>query len=208
MITLFGYKNTRSLRVVWMMEELGQDYKYNLVDFTKGDSQSGDFLKINAAGKIPVMTDNDLLLTESAAIISYLAEKYPKPALIPAAATADRGRYYQWCHFATAELEQPLWTIGKHKFALPKERRVKEIFPTAEWEYQKALKLFSQGLGDKEFILGEQFSGADILLTQTLLWGLAFKQRTEQQNLLDYLNRNKQRPAFSQAVAREHQEAI
>lgn len=207
MITLFGYKHTRSLRIVWMMEELEQDYRYSLVDLAKGESQSPTFLAVNPAGKVPVMTDDALLLTESAAIISYLADKFPERKLIPTAGTADRGRYDQWCHFATAELEQPLWTMGKHKFALPKEQRIKEIFPTAEWEYQKALKIFSLGLKDKTFILGEYFSGADVLLTQILMWGLAFNQVTGQKNLLDYLNRNKQRPAFIRAVERERQEA-
>ncbi len=68
MITLYGFPNTRSVRIAWMLEELEQDYQYQLVDFTKGESQTPEFLAINPAGKVPALRDDELLLTESAAM--------------------------------------------------------------------------------------------------------------------------------------------
>ena len=203
MITIYGYPNTRSTRVNWMMEELGQDYQYVLVDFAKGDPQSADFLALNPAGKVPAMRDDDLVLTESAAINTYLGDKFNNRELVPMPGTAERGHYEQWCYFAMCELEQPLWTIGKHRFANPEQHRIKAIFPTAAWEFQKALDLLSRGLGDQDYILGDAFSAADILLAQTLTWGQAFKQPIEQQNLLDYCQRNENRPARIRAKERE-----
>ncbi len=203
MITIYGYPNTRATRITWMMEELGQEYTYSLVDFTKNGAQAPDFLAINPAGKIPAVRDDDLLLTESAAIITHLGDKFENRVLVPAAGTIERAKYNQWCYFTLSELEQPLWTMGKHRFAIPKQYRVKEIFPTAAWEFQKALDLLSRGLADQHYILGQQFSAADILLTQTLLWGLSFEQPIKQQNLLDYYQRNKQRPALARAKERE-----
>ncbi|WP_101757375.1 glutathione S-transferase family protein [Oceanicoccus sp. KOV_DT_Chl] len=207
MITVYGYPNTRSLRVCWMLEELAQPYEYSLVDFSKGESQSPQFLAVNPAGKVPVITDGDLLLTESAAIITYLGDKLGNGDLVPKAGTPQRGHYDQWCHFAMCELEQPLWTRAKHKFALPSEHRIKEIFPTADWELQKALNLFSQGLGKKDYILGDAFSAADILLGQTLQWAISFKQQVPQQNLQDYSQRLRNRPALLKAQQREKTEA-
>ncbi len=102
-----------------------------------------------------------------------------------------------------SELEQPLWTIGKHKFALPKEQRVKDVIPSAQWEYQQALTLFSEGLGNSPYILGESFSAVDILLLQTLQWGLAFQQDLTQDNLVAYFARGTARPAYQRAIEAE-----
>ncbi len=203
MLTLYGYPDSRSLRVSWMLEELGVDYHYQLVDLAKREGQSPVYLAINPGAKVPALQDDQLVLTESAAIITYLGDKYPEQSLVPTAGSSQRAIYEQWSYFAISELEQPLWTMGKHKFVLPKERRVKEVLPTAQWEFQTALALLSQGLGEKDYILGDQFSAADILLGQTLLWGLAFKQAIEQANLQPYVDRLKQRPALVRALEKE-----
>ena len=203
MMKLYGHPKTRSTRISWMLEELGEQYEFCLVDFKKGESQSPEYLAINPAGKIPALIHDDLLLLESAAIIAYLGDIYPDSKLVPVAGTAERAIYDQWSYFAMCELEQPLWTLGKNTFALPKKYRCAEILPTAQWEFQKALKLFSNGLGDKSYILGESFTAVDILLCQTLLWAIAFKQPVEQKNLLAYVARMQSRPALARAVAKE-----
>ncbi|NKB35835.1 MAG: glutathione S-transferase family protein [Gammaproteobacteria bacterium] len=203
MIKIYGYPQTRSRRLTWMMEELEQDYEFVLIDLFNGGGQSPEFLAINPAGKVPAMADGDLLLTESAAILNYLGDKWPEKQLIPELGTAARGLFYQWSHFVMAELEQPLWTLGKHRFALPEEQRVPEIMPTASWEFQKALSILETGLGDKPYILGDSFGGADILISHTLIWGINFKQEVSQQSILDYLERCRGRDALARAIARE-----
>jgi glutathione S-transferase len=199
MIEVYGYPQTRSVRITWMLEELEQAYDYKLVDFTKGEIRQEPFISINPAGKVPALKDGNLLLLESAAIVAYLGDKFPDKNLVPRAGTTQRGIYDQWSYFTACELEQPLWTIGKNKFALPKELRVPAIFSTAEWEYQKALKLLSLGLDDKPYILGDAFSAADILLGHTLDWGTRFKQAIEQENLIAYAERLNERPALARA---------
>lgn len=200
---VYGYPNTRATRITWMLEELGQAYEFCLVDFKTGASQSPAFLAINPAGKVPALVDGDVVLLESGAIVAYLGDCSPASKLVPAAGTPLRAIYDQWSYFVLCELEQPLWTIGKHKFALPAERRCAEILPTAQWEFQKALDVFSKGLGSKPYILGENFSAADILLAQTLSWATAFKQPIEQDNLLSYFERLTARPALIRAQQRE-----
>ncbi|BFM14647.1 glutathione S-transferase family protein [Maricurvus nonylphenolicus] len=203
MLTVYGYPQTRSSRITWMLEELGQDYTYELIDFMKGQHKSAEYLAINPGGKVPAFKDDELLLTESAAIVTYLGDKFGRHDLVPAAGSTDRARYEQWAYFALCELEQGLWNMSKHRFALPSDKRVKELLPTASWEFQQALELLSQGLGDNDYILGDSFSAADILLGHSLFWGLSFKQPIEQKNLQTYIDRLRARPAVSQYQARE-----
>lgn len=203
MIQVYGLQRSRSLRITWLLEELQLDYQYHPVDFAKGENRSPEFLALNPSGKVPVIDDNGLVLTESAAIVSHLADKYGDRAMIPAPGTDARGLYEQWNRFAVCELEQPLWTIGKHKFALPRERRVAEVIPTAQWEFQQALQLLSDGLGEREFLLEQGFSALEPLVGQVLFWGQAFKQPIEQSNLQDYIQRLQQRPALQRAIERE-----
>ncbi|MFC3149962.1 glutathione S-transferase family protein [Litoribrevibacter euphylliae] len=205
MIKVYGFPKTRTLRVTWMLEELGVDYEYQLVNFAKGDSQSPEFLAVNPAGKVPAIEIDGQVTFESGAIVTFLADKYASGKLIPEAGTLERAVHDQWSFFVLTELEQPLWTMGKHKFAIPKEHRVAEIFPTATWEFQRALALLSQGLGDKPYILGDSFSAADILIAHTLRWALSFKQSIEQDNLKSYLERVESRDSRSLADQRETQ---
>lgn len=93
----------------------------------KQQNRTPEFLALNPCGKIPVLEDDGLILTESAAIMLYLAERYGEGRLLPKPGTAASGHHHQWLSFVITELEQPLWTMGKHRFALPEEQRVAAI---------------------------------------------------------------------------------
>lgn len=203
MIKLFSYPRTRGTRVTWMLEELGAPYEYELVPFGDNGFASATFLQVNPGGKVPALQDGSLTLTESAAIVAYLGDKFPAPGLVPPAGTPERGRYDQWCYFVLSELEQPLWTKGKHRFILPKDLRVPAIVETATWEFQKALEILSQGLGDKPFILGDDFTAADILIGHTLIWAEQAKQSIDPQNVRDYAGRLRAREACKRTREKE-----
>ncbi len=203
MITLYSFPKTRGRRVTWMMEELGENYEFKLIPRSENGFKSEAFLKINPAGKIPALQDGDLVLTESAAIVTYLGDKFPNKGLVPSAETAERGKYNQWSYFVLTELEQPLWTICKHRFALPEDKRIPAIFETAAWEFQQALKLLDKGLGDNDYMLGDRFSAADILICHTLNWGTNFAQPIEQVKLKAYQERVSSRDALQRAIFRE-----
>ncbi len=202
-LTVYGYPQSRSVRTTWLLEELGQPYDYQLVDLGSGGNRTPAYLAINPGGKVPALRDGDLLLTESGAITNYLCGHFPQAGLIPPAGSAERAHHDQWSFFAIGELEQPLWTMGKAKFALPEPQRVRAILPTAEWEFQRALDVLSQGLGAKPYMLGERFQAVDILLGHTLYWAAAFRQPVEQANLQSYAERVLQRSALAAARARE-----
>lgn len=201
MITLYGTPKSRALRVSWMLEELGIDWDFSFINFSKGDNRSESFLALNPSGKIPVITDDELVLTESAAICQYLAEKYGEGRFLPAPGTPSSGRYHQWMSFIICELEQPLWTMGKHKFALPEALRQSTMLPVAVWEFDKAAALAEAMLPDSPFLLGDDITAVDILLAHTLQWATLFEQKMPPK-LAAYRDRMITRPAMARALAK------
>ena len=199
---LYGFGPSRSTRISWALEEVGSEWKYYKLDFRSAEHRGETYQKINPGGKVPALVDGEVVLTESLAIVTYLGERFPDSGLVPID-LAERAQYFRWCAFAISELEQPLWTLGKHSFALPEKHRVPEIKKTARYEFNKALDVLSLGLSEKDFILGENFSGADILLGHTLSWARAREIPIEQENINSYADRTHNRPAYTRGYARE-----
>jgi len=204
---VYGCPNTRSTRVVWALEEAHASYEYELVDLRKGEARKPEYLALNSDGKLPSLIDGNLTLTESAAICIYVADKFPAAELAPAHGTIERARLHQWCFFALSELEQPLWTMNKHTFALPERYRVPAVKDTAQFEFARALKVLDAALVEREFIVGSRFSIADILLAHTLWWARAIKVEVSSASVNAYADRMLSRPAYLRAVAREKQQA-
>ncbi|MDT8879028.1 glutathione S-transferase family protein [Halomonas saccharevitans] len=202
MITLYGFPNSRSLRVAWTLEELGLEYVSHHVDLGSGEGQSEAFLARHPDGKVPVLEDGELTLFESAAICRYLAERYGEPGALLPAAIEERARVDQWLFFIISELEQPLWIQAKHKFALPGEQRVPAVLPTAAWEFQRALAALARRFDGEGWLVGEGFTLADLLLAHTLTWAVQFKMRLPP-TLAAYRERVSARPALARAVERE-----
>lgn len=205
MYHLYGMPRTRSTRVTWALEEIGAEYCYHLVDLMKGEGQSPDFLKLNPFGKVPVLRDGDVLLTESAAICTYLADQNPETGLAPRVGTIERGKYDQWCFFVLTELEQPLWTIHRHRFVYPQDKKVPQMLDVAPWEFQRAINVLAEKLGQREYLVGDSFTMADILLAHTLIWARLYKLDFESLELEDYVQRISGRSAFARAKEREKQ---
>ncbi|QSX39962.1 glutathione S-transferase family protein [Shewanella cyperi] len=199
MIELYGTPRSRALRISWLLEELGIPWEFHYIDFARGDNRTESFLALNPCGKVPVIRDGELVLTESAAIMMYLAEKYGAGQWLPDAGTAAAARHYQWLSYIITELEQPLWTMGKHKFALPEAQRVPAVRTTAVWEFDKAAAIAEDWLPDSPFLLGEQIQVADILLAHTLLWATVFEQDIPPK-LAAYRDRLSARPAMKKAL--------
>lgn len=205
---LYGCPMTRSTRVSWVLEEVGLDYDYTVIDLKAGEGFKPPFITINPSGKVPALVDGELVLTESAAICIYIADKAPAAGLIPAVGTQERALHEQWCFFASSELEQPLWLMSKHTFAFPPDQRCPSVLPSAEWEFKRQLKVLAQGLGDNTFILGEQFTVADILLSHVLTWATrGLKMDLGDEKLEAYRQRTQARPALAKAREREAHEA-
>ncbi|QQO84829.1 glutathione S-transferase family protein [Shewanella algae] len=200
MIRLYGTPRSRALRVSWLLEELELSWEFHFVDMAKQQNRTPEFLALNPCGKIPVLEDDGLILTESAAIMLYLAERYGEGRLLPKPGTAASGHHHQWLSFVITELEQPLWTMGKHRFALPEEQRVAAIQATAVWEFNKAAAIAEQWLPDSPFLLGDELTVADILLAHTLNWATIFFEQQIPPKLAAYRDRLNLRPAMKKAL--------
>jgi glutathione S-transferase len=203
MMKVFGFPNTRATRVLWALEEIGADYDYALVDLRKGEGRRPPYVDLNPAGKVPTLLEDGFALSESAAICTYLGDKFPQSRLVPEPGTRERALYYKWCFFVIGELEQPLWTLAKHRFALPEKRRVPAVMDTAVWEFGVVANALSIGLGDREYLVGERFTAADILVAHTLNWAQAFNLPLGHANLETYARRLLGRPALARARQRE-----
>jgi glutathione S-transferase len=206
MLTVYGCANTRSSRVLWALEEAGTEYQYVAVDLRAGAGWKPEYLVLNPGGKVPTLVDGETVLTESAAICTYIGDRFPASRLTPPVGSPERARYDQWCYFVLSELEQPLWTLAKHLFALPERRRVPAVLDTARWEFAVAAKVLAAGLGRREFILGDHFTAADILIAHTLAWALGFELPLEQDHLKTYAERLLARPAWARVQEREQAE--
>jgi len=206
-ITLFGTAVTRSLRATWALEEADADYDFRSIALRDGAGRQSPFIDLNPGGKVPVLVveenGDEQVIPESAAIVTWVGEHYVDSGLLPGIDDPARSQYFRWLAFAIGELEQPLWTISKHSFAIPAKYRVPDVIDTAKWEYSVALKVFEKGLGDNQWILGDRFSAADILIVHTLSWGERIVGETATPTLASYLERAKARPAYRAARERE-----
>src|SRR5215813_10579034 len=166
---LYEFGPTRSIRVRWTLQELGVEFDSVVVDLTKGENQLPVFLKINPAGKIPVLLDGDLVLTESAAIVWYLAEKYPGRGLLPED-SAQRAQVLRWLLFAVTELEQPLWRINKHTHLYAEEERQPGDVPLAGRDFQEMAAVLDQHMRGRRFVVGDTATIGDFVTAYTLDW--------------------------------------
>jgi glutathione S-transferase len=143
--------------------------------------------------------NDELVLTESVAILYYIARCAPESGLLPNASMDVYARLDELACFVLAELEQPLWSKGKHMFALPEEQRIPELFETAKFEFAKAVTTLDHLLPESEFAVGNSFTLVDILLAQTFNWAIRFEFELPE-HFVALRNRHYERPAAKRAI--------
>lgn len=178
---LYEFGPTRSIRARWVLQELGVEFEVVTINMLKGENRSPEFLAVNPAGKLPVLVDGDLILTESVAIVLYLAEKYPDKQLIPAT-LAERAQLNRWLLFTTTELEQPLWRMARHTHLYPKEKRIPDEIALARDDFLQMASVIDQHMHDRQFVVGHRVTVGDFVLAYTLDWA-------KEVNLLEQLPR-------------------
>lgn len=169
MLKLYGTPPTRALRVIWLLNELGLEYELIPVDMGGGDLQLPAFLSLNPAAKVPVLVDGDRVLTESAAIQLYLAEKYPQAGFIPQN-VEERAQMYRWIFFLVTEIEQPLWRIARHSFIYPEDQRLPQDVAIARQECEQMVAVLEQHMQGRDFLVGDRLTVADFNAAYTLDW--------------------------------------
>ena len=197
---LYGFGPTRSLRALWGLKELGPDFDFEVVNLRAGAQQQPEFLRLNPAGKVPVLVDGDLVIPESAAIVLYLAEKYPQKKLLPADLKA-RSQVYRWIMFAMTELEVPLWRITRHTFLLPQEKRSPQDVTLAREDFARMAAVLEQHMDGRSFIVGDAITAADCVTAYLMDWANEQELLDDKPNLRAYLARMYGRPTAPPRIA-------
>lgn len=194
MYTLIGNAKTRSARVLWLLEELNQPFTH-----IAAGPQSRQARDHNPAGKVPVLLDGEATLTDSTAILTYLADKHGQ--FTAPAGTIARAHQDSLTHFLLDECDAILWTAARHSFVLPEDLRLPAIKDSLKWEYARSLSRLEQRL-QGPFLMGNTMTIPDIIATHCLLWGIGANFDAPSGALTDYLAQMRARPAFVRAMAR------
>ena len=194
MYTVIGGLRSRTFRVLWMLEELGLPYTH-----LPAAPRSDEVREHNVSGKVPVLLDGDTALTDSVAIMTYLADRHG--ALTFKAGTLDRARQDGHTHFILDEMDAALWTASRHAFVLPEEMRVPQIKDSLKWEYQRSLELLVERLGNGPYLMGEIVTIPDLLATHCANWAIAAKFPEPPAALAVYFDQMRARPAYQRVLA-------
>jgi glutathione S-transferase len=197
---LYEFGPTRSIRVRWTLQELGVDFEPIRVNLVAGEHRHPEFLKINPAGKIPVLVDGDLVLTESVAIVLYLADKYSNKGLIPTD-LKERAQVNRWLLFAATELEQPLWRISRHTALYREDQRLPGDVILASQEFKAMASVLEEHMQRRQFVVGDSVTVADFVAAYTLDWGNENQLLDDCPQLLAYMKRMYARPNAPPRIA-------
>ncbi|MDA1076747.1 MAG: glutathione S-transferase [Proteobacteria bacterium] len=200
MIRIYHVPGTRSVRVIWLCEELGLDYEVVPVDFSGEYRASPEWRKLNPVGKVPVMIDGDLTLFESGAMVQVLLERYGNGRLAPEPCTDEHAHFLQWCWFAEATFARPLGEIVNHRREFSKaeqsEASIVEMRNRA-WVCVEAL--------DKEIAgrtwLCEEFSAADIMTGYSIMLVTRLVPRDLPAGIAAYFQRLEARAGYQVAMS-------
>ena len=197
MIKLYHLPRTRSVRIIWLLEELGLDYE---VEVLTGDAKSAPaFLKISPFGKVPAMEDGDLVLIESVAIVQYILSEYGKGRLHPPVDSKEYAQFLQWLNFGEATLMQPIAEVIVNKLFRPEEHQHQFSIDNGTKNFSDMARVIDGVLANSDYLVGDAFTAADIVTGYSLnvadMLGL-ISAIDGIAHLRDYIDRLRSREAF------------
>jgi glutathione S-transferase len=196
-LTLYHASPSRSSIVLWMLEEVGQPYDIKLIKLSAGDNLKPDYLAINPMGKVPALKHGDVVITEVAAICAYLADEFPGKKLNVPVGTPRRGEYLKWLFFGPSVFEP---AMTDRAFPRKEDPRAAAL----GWRnFDTVLDIVSKALSKGPFLMGEQFTAADIVIGSGLRYGMMFKLVPERKEFRDYAARIAARPSAQRAEAKD-----
>jgi glutathione S-transferase len=197
-LTLYHAAPSRSSTVLWMLEELGQPFELIVLDLKKGQQREPAYLAVNPMGKVPAVKHGDTVITESAAICTYLADTFPGAKLAPAIGDAARGSYLRWMFFYGSSFEP---AVIDH--AMKREPGDRQMLPYGD--YNSTMDVLAGALAKGPYLLGDAFSAADVQMGSGLRWTMKFGIVPQRPEFVRYVELLGKRPALLRAVARDEQ---
>jgi glutathione S-transferase len=202
-LTLYFAPLTRAVRVAWLLEELGLPYALERVGFQPTTTKF--FVQKTPTGKLPTLVDGDVVLCESGAIVEYLVERYGGGRLAPPVGSPKRAEYLQWLHFAESTAFPPLGIVAWLSRYRGEGDRHAELVADARERAAAGFDFLERGLGEKTWLLGDEFSAADVMMGFTLaaaqMLGALAEADARHPRVRAYAARLQRRPAYQKAVA-------
>ena len=193
MIKLYCAPKTRSARAIWMLEEVGVDYAKEIVDIRSPERKdSAEFRRASPMGKVPALADGELAMSESAALCLYLADRYAPGRLAPALDDPSRGKFLYWIMYTPAVIEPAM----AEKFSGAKPNRGRHGWG----DLASMIETLEAGLDGREWIMGDQFTAADVMLGSSVVFMRLFDMMPESETLSAYADRCLARPAYQKAM--------
>ena len=191
--------NTRAVRVVWLLNELGLDYELERYKLGDPAMRGPELARSHPLGRVPVLHDGEVSLYESVAIVEYILARHAPGKLKPAVDSEEFPRYLQWFHYAEGMIMPPVNTLVVETILLPEPKRNPVNAARAEKLLARMLDAVEQGLEGREFLAGE-FSAADVMCGHACIVGASrLSDRAGRPNLSAYVERLKARPALASA---------
>ena len=200
MLTLHFAPNSRAGRILWLLEELGLEYKLNRMDFHPKDLKSDEHRARHPLGRVPVLDDDDVTLYESGAIVEYLVARHSDGTLRPSVGSPLFPEFLQWFHYCEGMVMPPINTIVVQTLLLPAERRNEEVLAQAQRLLSKALSPLESATAGRDYMVGD-FSATDIMMGHACFMSRRLGCVDEKlTNLNGYIDRIQERPAFQLAI--------
>ena len=196
-LTLYHAAPSRSSVTLWMLEELGEPYDLKLLSLKQGDNLKLDYLAINPMGKVPALKHGDTIITELAAICTYLADAFPQAKLNVPIGTPRRGVYLKWLFFGPGCLEPAV--IDR---AAPRKEEARRAM-LGYGDFDTTMNVLAKAMEKGPWLMGEQFTAADVVIGANIRWGMMFKMIPERKEFADYAARIAARPAAQRAEAKD-----
>jgi glutathione S-transferase len=196
-LTLYHAAPSRSSIVLWMLEELGEPYEIKLIKLSAGDNMKPDYLAINPMGKVPALNHRGTIITEVAAICTYLADAFPEKKLNIPVGTPRRGVYLKWLFFGPGCMEPAV--IDR---AAPRKEEARRGM-LGYGDFDITMNVVAKAVEKGPWLMGEQFTAADVVIGSQIRWGMMFKMLPERKEFADYSARIAARPAVQRAEVKD-----
>jgi len=198
-LTLYHAAPSRSSIVHWMLEEIGEPYDLHLLSLKKEENRDPAYLAVNPMGKVPALKHDEVVITESAAICLYLADAFPQAGLTVPIGNRRRGPFLKWLFFGPSCLEPAMTDRAFKRVEAPPRATL------GYGDYDTTMDAVAKAVEPGLYLLGEQFSAADVVIGSTLRWGMLFKIVPERPEFLAYTGRLTERLAFKRAQQKDEQ---
>jgi glutathione S-transferase len=200
-LTLYHAIPSRSSIARWMLEEVGEPYEIHPLNLQAGENRAPAYLAVNPMGKVPALDHDGVVITEAAAICAYLADAFPQAKLNVPIGDRRRGTYLKWLFFGPSCVEP---AVTDRAFPRKEEARRGML---GYGDYDTVMDVLAKAVAGGPYILGDQFTAADVVIGSGLRWGMMFKLIPERPEFTAYAARLSERPALQRAQEKDQKEA-